>query len=110
MLQFIKTYTLPGKLKPTDSPINQTAIEYGKRSQQMHTCLTYNEVDQETDKHLETAMTMIEAYLYSGYEINQNELDALVANEISPKLKMTELSKKKFYLNDKLILIFIFSL
>jgi CD109 antigen len=103
MFQFIKIYNLPYKTKSTAFTIKQTAVEYGKRSLQMHTCLTYNEVDQETGEHLETGMVMIEAYLLSGYEIDQNELDAMVVSKTYPKLKMAELSKEKdkisFYLS-----------
>jgi CD109 antigen len=103
MFQIIKTYNLPKNHKSKAFTLSQTSTIYGKNNLQMKTCLTYNEIDPKTGEHLETGMTLIEAYLLSGFAVNQNDLDALVISKKYPKLKMAELSKEKdkvaFYLS-----------
>jgi CD109 antigen len=103
LFQLVNTYNLPKNHKSNAFTLTQTSQAYGNKNLQMRTCLTYNEVDSETGERLETGMTLIEAYLLSGYTVDQNELDAMVISKKFPRLKMVELSQEKdkvtFYLS-----------
>lgn len=93
LVQFVTSYNIPSLPANPSFTLSQEIQSVGQNKIELRTCVTYH-------AQTSTGMTLIEAYLVSGYDVNKAELESQVVGKVAgvQKVEVSTGDKVVFYL------------